>query len=145
MKAIIYRCFSAALLCGGVSAAAATTCPTQLQLRIQPQQGSLVVNYQADHALQALRLPGNAQLASAFIPLSPTQLTSNATDQLELHQAEGSGSTEQGKPSANAALSLRLQSLAKTINAAYAPYVRTQNAHGLYLPALLPVALQTLG
>lgn len=145
MKAIIYRCFSAALLCGGVGATAATTCPTQLQLRIQPQQGSLVVHYQADHALQALRLPGNAQLASAFIPLSPTQLTSNATDQLELHQAEGSGSTEQGKPSVNAALSLRLQSLAKSINATYAPYVRTQNAHGLYLPALLPVALQTLG
>lgn len=143
MKAIIYRCFAAALLYCGVSATAATTCPTQLQLRIQAQPGNLVVHYQADHALQALRLPGSAQLASAFIPLSRTQLISDAAGQLELRQADKSGGTAQATASAHPTLSVQLQSLAKTINATYAPYVRTQSAHGLYLPALLPVALQT--
>lgn len=142
MKAVFYRYFSAILLCGGASATATPTCLTELQLRIQPQQGDLVVHYQANHALQALRLPGSTQLATAFAPLSPTELISNA-GQLELRRSSASEATVQGTQPANSALSLQLQSLAKTINATYAPYVRTQNAHGLYLPALLPVALQT--
>ncbi len=119
------------------------TCLTELQLRIQPQQGRLIVHYQANHPLQALRLPGSAQLSSAFKPLSPTELQSNAAGQLELRLLRASEATGQGTAPANSALSLQLQSLAKTINATYAPYVRTQNAHGMYLPALLPVALQT--